>query len=901
MGEGCAADKREMTLVQCCLAILLTFAVPVHAQPGFISINCGMAEDSIYIDTINITYHSDAKYIETGVNYNLSKASLPTTTLQQLYSNVRSFPNGSRNCYNLSEITKGTKYLLRFYMWYGNYDGRNSIPQFDIYVGVNRWMIINDRSSVPFIRELILMAKMNYMSVCLVNTGLGTPFISALELRPLNHSMYKVVNETHSLTRLNQSDFGRRSMYNKSDVNAGIRYPDDPYDLLWSPYDDINWSPFNTSSKVTNPNVAFQPPSKVMMTAVRPAAQSEALFHAWNVDDLSLQLQVYMHFAELEQLNAGQKRVFTVCCGENSCYNSAVRPEYLVTTTVEPPQPLTGQSQYVCTFRGTAESNLPPIINAIEIFVIRQYKETPTRDQDVEAILDIKSTYQLKRNWVGDPCVPKNYSWEGLACNYALSDFPTILSLNLSSFGLKGEIAAALANLNSIQSLDMSWNNLTGPIPDFLGDLPSLSMLNLRGNQLSGSVPSNLVKKVNRGSLQLSIDNNPNLITPVFDNKKSRKVIVPVLASVISTLVLLTIVGILLLKFTKRRRQRAHMVKTNSQNADIGSLHYENRQFTYAEVLSITNNLQRSIGKGGSGTVYHGQMTNGTQVAVKLLSLQSIKYRGQGYKEFQNEVHLLMRVHHRNLVPFIGYCREDGNMALIYEYMARGHLGSHLSDSNSNALSWDRRLRIALDVAQGLEYLHNGCKPPIIHRDVKTANILLNERLEAKIGDFGLSKVFSGDSTHVSTAVKGTFGYLDPEYCNSNNLTEKSDVYSFGVVLLQLITGKTAIVRISGSARRSLIDWAIPMVVRGDIMDVIDPKLEGNYDIKSIQKVAEIARACTSPKSVDRPLMRDVVIELKECIGNEKPLESAPESGGWSIHSGPVQTTSEILSYLSAR
>ncbi|XXG57248.1 hypothetical protein AAC387_Pa03g4455 [Persea americana] len=486
-----------MTLVQTCLAILLTFAVPVHAQPGFISINCGMAEDSTYIDIINTTYHSDAKYIETGVNYNLSKAFLPTTTLQQLYSNVRSFTSGSRNCYNLSEITKGTKYLLRVHLW--------------------------------------------------------------------------------------------------------------------------------------------------------------------------------------------------------------------------------------------------------------QYKETPTRNQDVEAILDIKSTYQLKRNWMGDPCVPKNYSWEGLACNYTLSDFPTVLSLNLSSIGLKGEIAVSLANLISIQSLDLSWNNLIGPIPDFLGDLPSLSLLNLRGNQLNGSVPSNLVKKVNRGSLQLSIDNNPNLIPPVFDKKKSRK-------------------------------------------------------FTYAEVLSITNNLQRCIGKGGFGTVYHGQMTNGTQVAVKLLSLQSIKSPSQGSKEFQNEVHLLMRVHHRNLVPFIGYCQEDGNMALIYEYMARGHLGSHLSDNNSNALSWDRRLHIALDVAQGLEYLHNGCKPPIIHRDVKTANILLNERLEAKIGDFGLSKVYSDDFTHVSTAVKGTFGYLDPEYCNSNNLTEKSDVYSFGVVLLQLITGKMAIVRISDED-----DFAIPL------------------------------------------------------------------------------------------
>ncbi|RWR78155.1 putative LRR receptor-like serine/threonine-protein kinase [Cinnamomum micranthum f. kanehirae] len=794
-----------------------------------------MVEDSTYIDIINITYHSDAKYIETGVNNNLSEAFMPATIFRQLYSNVRSFPNGSRNCYNLSEITKGTKYLLRVHMWYGNYDGRNSTPQFDIYIGVNRWMIVNDKYIFPFVREVIIMAKRHYMSVCLVNTGLGIPFISALELRPLNNSMYKIVNETYSLTRWDQYDVGR-PRYN-TDVNAGIRYPDDPYDLLWRPFDDINWSPINTSFGVTNPNVAFQPPSKVMMTAVRPVTESDALYYNWAVDDLSLELQVYMHFAELEQLNATQKREFTACCGDNLCYNSTIHPEYLVTTTVEPPQTLTGQSKYMCTFKQTSNSNRPPILNAMEIFVIRQYNEPPTRDQDVEAILDIKSSYQLKRNWMGDPCVPKTYSWEGLDCNYTLPDAPAILSLNLSSFGLKGEIAASLANLKSIQSF---------------------------------------------------IDNNPNLVTPVNDIKKSRKVIVPVLASVISTLVLLTIV--------------APIFKTNNQYADIGSLPYENRQFTYAEVLSITNNFQRCIGKGGFGTVYHGQMINGIQVAVKMLSPGSIKSPCQGSKEFQNEAHLLMRVHHRNLVPFIGYCQEDGNMALLYEYMAQGHLGSHLSASNSDALSWDRRLRIALDVAQGLEYLHNGCKPPIIHRDVKTANILLNERLEAKIGDFGLSKVFSDDFTHVSTAVKGTFGYLDPEYCNSNNLTEKSDVYSFGVVLLQLITGKMAIVRISGSARRSLIDWAIPMVVGGDIMDVIDPKLESNYDIKSIQKVAEIARACTSPKSIDRPHMRDVVVELKEYIGNEKALESesAPENGG-CMDSGPGQTTSEILSYLSAR
>ncbi|XXG57226.1 hypothetical protein AAC387_Pa03g4438 [Persea americana] len=388
----------------------------------------------------------------------------------------------------------------------------------------------------------------------------------------------------------------------------------------------------------------------------------------------------------------------------------------------------------------TTSSTLPPIFNAEEIFVLEPLSGTPTDSKDVDTIMNIKAVYQIKRNWMGDPCVPSFYIWEGLKCSY--SKPPTIISLDLSSSGLTGVLAPSLVNFTSIQFLDVSNNSLTGPVPDFLAKLSSLKILKLTNNQFTGPIPAILLEKWKDGSLSLSV-----------------------------------------------------------------SMLYQNRQFTYAQVVSMTNNFEKSIGRGGFGTVYHGQMTNGTQVAVKMLFLRSIKTPCQGSNEFENEVQLLTRVHHRNLVSFIGYCQEDGNMALIYEYMAQGNLGSHLSDNCSNALSWYRRLRIALDVAQGLEYLHDDCKPSIIHRDVKTANILLNERLEAKIGDFGLSRVFNDEFTHVSTVVKGTVGYLDPEYCNSNNLTEKSDVYSFGVVLLQLITGKPAIVRITNSKRISLIDW----------------------------------------------------------------------------------------------
>ncbi|WZZ65182.1 hypothetical protein YC2023_076552 [Brassica napus] len=174
----------------------------------------------------------------------------------------------------------------------------------------------------------------------------------------------------------------------------------------------------------------------------------------------------------------------------------------------------------------------------------------------------------------------------------------------------------------------------------------------------------------------------------------------------------------------------------------------------------MTNNFQRVLGKGGFGTVYHGNLDD-AQVAVKMLSHSS----AQGYKEFKAEVELLLRVHHRHLVGLVGYCDDGDNLALIYEYMANGDLRENMSGKRGgNVLTWENRMQIAVEAAQGLEYLHNGCRPPMVHRDVKTTNILLNDRSGAKLADFGLSRSFSIDGEcHVSTVVAGTPGYLDPE------------------------------------------------------------------------------------------------------------------------------------------
>ncbi|CAL9057341.1 unnamed protein product, partial [Musa banksii] len=271
---------------------------------------------------------------------------------------------------------------------------------------------------------------------------------------------------------------------------------------------------------------------------------------------------------------------------------------------------------------------------------------------------------------------------------------------------------------------------------------------------------------------------------------------------------------------------------------------------------------------------YHGRLHDGTEAAVKLLhSHRMVKgtsseesmsansgSRSHGLKEFQAEALLLSRVHHRNLVSLIGYCRDSNQLGLVYEYAARGSLRDHLSDKtgNSQTLSWRERIRIAVEAAQGLEYLHKGCVPPIIHRDVKTNNILLTHDFEAKVADFGLSKPFLTDAqTHVSTdVVAGTPGYIDPEYSATFQLTEKSDVYSFGVVLLELVTGQSAV--LDQPKRCHLVQWVRSRLAEADITKVADPKLEGLYNNCSILKVIDLAMRCVDISTDQRPTMTEV-------------------------------------------
>ncbi|XP_076928197.1 proline-rich receptor-like protein kinase PERK9 isoform X2 [Bidens hawaiensis] len=291
-----------------------------------------------------------------------------------------------------------------------------------------------------------------------------------------------------------------------------------------------------------------------------------------------------------------------------------------------------------------------------------------------------------------------------------------------------------------------------------------------------------------------------------------------------------------------------------------GGLAYLRSKFTYEDLMEATNGFspQNLLGSGGFGYVYKGLLADGTEVAVKELKIGG----GQGEREFSAEVEIISRIHHRYLVSLVGYCVSENKRLLVYEYVPNNTLYFHLHVSEQ-VLDWSTRVKVASGAARGIAYLHEDCHPRVIHRDIKSSNILLDKNFEARVSDFGLAKIAADVFSHVTTRVMGTFGYMAPEYASSGKLTEKSDVFSFGVVLLELITGRKPVDASQPLGDESLVEWARPLLSHAleteDFKLLVDPRLGMNYVPNEMFRMIEAAAACVRHSATKRPRMGQIV------------------------------------------
>ncbi|BFI33791.1 hypothetical protein MPTK2_4g18390 [Marchantia polymorpha subsp. ruderalis] len=902
------------------LALLLNSAAA--QRDGFVSIDCGATSN--FTDPVSgIVWTTDEGFVGTGENKAV-KASVNDNARQM--KSLRFFSSDrSKHCYTLPAVYNSS-YILRAMFLYSNFQAASDQYSFDVSIDSTLADTVSITSAdvdTPQVFEYVVVATSEYIDFCLLPVD-GPPIISSLELRPLAPGMYDVVHDGIYLKNIIRLNCGT------SGTDPTVRYPDDPYDRLWiTPGPTYTITTDQTSKMILVPDYNFDKPPMVVM-------QTAWLGELWwftPVPQYELQKTVSYYtslfFAEIQTVNASGIRA--VKLEINGIFWGALNVTVSTNTLYQ--RDLIVDNQGVnFSLSALPVANLSPLLNAAEIYASRAAVVMRTNDVDVAALVSVKAALGLN-SWAGDPCLPVPYSW--VTCDKSSS--PRVITIELSDLNLVGTIPASLGQLTALtdlwldnnqisgvipdlstlrllKTLHLQNNSLAGGIPETLSLLPALTELFLSDNKLSGPIPASLA---DRNGLLLRTDGNVNLCSatencavlaapgPGGDNKSSGVSGAVIGGAIGGVVVVLLILGLLLFLYCRRRRRPPSVPTAMSEiaSSDVKGASYlaggggavapsirsggstaghvnQARGFSLAEVQRATKGYEKKIGEGGFGPVYYGKLPDGSEVAVKVNSEKS----GQGTTEFINEVSLLSRVHHKNLVSLLGYCEESGQQILIYEYMSKGTLREHLYGKDmKGTLTWTERLNVAIDAAKGLEYLHNDCSPKIIHRDIKSNNILLNGKLMSKVADFGISKLApDGDDTHgVSTLVRGTTGYLDPEYYAHNRLTQKSDVYSFGVVLLEIICGRAPnSILHTESMQYNLIEWARGQLLDNNLDSIVDPVIKsGAYNMESLWKVAELAMGSVEPHGVNRPDMKQVVRGLTEALEFQMARSSAVDGG----------------------
>ncbi|XP_059669629.1 probable LRR receptor-like serine/threonine-protein kinase At5g45780 isoform X1 [Cornus florida] len=556
---------------------------------------------------------------------------------------------------------------------------------------------------------------------------------------------------------------------------------------------------------------------------------------------------------------------------------------------------------------------------------------------EVAALMSVKSKmrdeYHVLDGWdinSVDPC-----TWNMVGC----SPEGFVISLEMASVGLSGTLSPSIGNLSrlqtmllqnnqlsglipaeigklsEIQTLDLSGNQFVGEIPSSLGYLTHLSYLRLSKNKLSGQIPRPVANLKGLTFLDLSFNNlsgpTPKILAqgysitgnsflcsasspqvcmdvpkPVNNASSYPKVSSPrrwVVSVVIGVSCTFVVSVMLLVCWVHWYRSRLLSTSYVQQDYEFNIDHL--KRFSFRELQIATGNFSSKniLGQGGFGIVYKGCLPNRTVVAVKRLKDPNFT----GEVQFQTEVEMIGLALHRNLLQLYGFCMTSNERLLVYPYMPNGSVADRLRETGGErpSLDWNKRMHIAIGAARGLLYLHEQCNPKIIHRDVKAANILLDESFEAVVGDFGLAKLLDCRDSHVTTAVRGTVGHIAPEYLSTGQSSEKTDVFGFGILLLELITGQKALDAGNGQVQKGMIlDWVRTLFEEKRLEVLVDRDLKGCFNAEELEKMVEVALLCTQSLPNLRPKMSEVLKVLESMVG--QPGHTEEPVGGNNLSEG---------------
>ncbi|KAJ0098206.1 hypothetical protein Patl1_28393 [Pistacia atlantica] len=735
------------------------------------------------------------------------------------YGKVRDFNiDSGKRCYNFT-TNKDQEYLIRGTFLYGDREGTPLGSSFNVWIGVTPLSVVN--SSEDSVVEGIFRAVDDQTDFCLVKDK-GNPYISQLELRPLNEPEYLHGQNSSVLKVVGRFDLGR------SDKENSFRYPDDPYDRIWSPKLNPEQTTHSISSNTTISNNAstVTVPLQVLQTALNTSLDHLTFLHT-DLDSGDYNYTINLYFLELQDsVKNSSQRVFDIYINNEKKQNKF--------------DILAGGSNYAkVVMNVTANGHL-------NLTLVKEHAWVQESDkEDVNVIGKVRDDLKMDNkekkvweSWSGDPCLP--IPWEGLTCN-SINGSTVITELNLPSRKLQGVLPISVTELVHLEKLYGSINagfsvlvvsvanfSFLGTNTNSMHYLLPVCIMDLSHNDFTGRLPDSLILLPHLKTLNFGC--NPRLDIPSTFNISRLTTDGGTCSSQGSTHKGIIIGSV---ACGKHPIYYGNLV-FSIPSMDDGVMSIAIQTYTLEHIENATQKYKTLIGEGGFGSVYRGTLPDGQEVAVKVRSSTST----QGTREFENELFGM-----RTWFLFFGYCCENDQQILVYPFMSNGSLLDRLygEAAKRKTLDWPTRLSIALGAARG--------KRSLIHRDVKSSNILLDHSMCAKVADFGFSKYApqEGDSG-VSLEVRGTAGYLDPE-----------------ISYLQ----------------------AKPYIRESKIEEIVDPSIKGGYHAEAMWRMVEVALACIEPFSAYRPCMSDIVRELEDALIIENNaseyMKSIDSIGGYSL------------------